>query len=89
LNSRLSFARIALSTTSVAVVYTVMIESGLNERPLGKLILATCFVTDLGTVIALGLLFAEIGFYFWLFAAVTAVVLFSPSADYEKILCPG
>ena len=69
-------AGIALSTTSVAVVYAVMIESGLNERPLGKLILAACFVTDLGTVIALGLLFAEIGFYFWLFAVVTLVVLF-------------
>jgi len=69
-------AGIALSTTSVAVVYAVMIESGLNERPLGKLILAACFVNDLGTVIALGLLFAEIGFYFWLFAIVTAAIIF-------------
>jgi Kef-type K+ transport system membrane component KefB len=67
---------IALSTTSVAVGYAVMIESGLNERPLGKLILSTYFVTDLGTVIAFGLLFAEMGFYFWLFAALTLVLLF-------------
>jgi Kef-type K+ transport system membrane component KefB len=50
-------AGIALSTTSVAVVYAVMIESGLNETELGKVILASCFVTDLGTVVALGLIF--------------------------------
>ena len=41
---------IALSTTSVAVVYAVMVETGLNRHDLGKLILAACFVTDLGTV---------------------------------------
>lgn len=50
---------IALSTTSVAVVYAVMVETGLNETDLGKLIVAACFVTDLGTVVALGLLFAS------------------------------
>jgi Kef-type K+ transport system membrane component KefB len=39
---------VALSTTSVAVVYAVMVETGLNKQDLGKLILAACFVTDLG-----------------------------------------
>ncbi len=39
-------AGIALSTTSVAVVYAVMVETGLNRTDIGKLILATCFVTD-------------------------------------------
>ena len=39
-------AGLALSTTSVAVVYAVMLESGLNEKPIGKLILAACFVTE-------------------------------------------
>lgn len=52
-------AGVALSTTSVAVVYAVMVETGLAEIQFGKLILAACFVTDLGTVLALGLLFAE------------------------------
>ena len=52
-------AGIALSTTSVAVVYAVMIERGYNATELGKLILAACFITDLGTVLALGLLFAD------------------------------
>ncbi len=51
-------AGIALSTTSVAVVYAVMVETGLNQTELGKLILAACFINDLGTVLALGLIFA-------------------------------
>ncbi|MBI3919235.1 MAG: cation:proton antiporter [Betaproteobacteria bacterium] len=51
-------AGVALSTTSVAVVYAVMLEFGLNKTDYGKTVLAACFVTDLGTVLALGLLFA-------------------------------
>src|SRR6266508_4849950 len=47
-------AGISLSTTSVAVVYAVMVETGLNKTELGKIILAACFITDLGTVLALG-----------------------------------
>jgi Kef-type K+ transport system membrane component KefB len=52
-------AGIALSTTSVAVVYAVLVENGLNTSELGKLILAACFVNDLGTVLALGGFFAN------------------------------
>ncbi len=51
-------AGVAMSTTSVAVVYAVMIEFGFNTTDYGKTVLAACFITDLGTVIALGLLFA-------------------------------
>ncbi len=68
-------AGIALSTTSVAVVYAVMIESGLAGTELGKLILAACFVTDLGTVLALGILFADLSPLLLVFGAVTALVL--------------
>jgi glutathione-regulated potassium-efflux system ancillary protein KefC len=49
---------VALSTTSVAVVYAVMLELGFNATEYGKAILAACFVNDLGTVIALGLIFS-------------------------------
>jgi glutathione-regulated potassium-efflux system ancillary protein KefC len=49
---------IALSTTSMAVVYAVMLETGFNKTEFGKGILGSCFINDLGTVIALGLLFA-------------------------------
>ena len=51
-------AGVALSTTSVAVVYSVMLELVLNRTDFGKGILAACFVNDLGTVIALGLIFS-------------------------------
>jgi Kef-type K+ transport system membrane component KefB len=68
-------AGVALSTTSVAVVYAVMVESGLNETSLGKIILAACFVTDLGTVLALGILFVHYNWYLLLFVLTMAVVL--------------
>src|SRR6202051_1431063 len=51
-------AGVAMSTTSVAVVYAVMLEFGFNVTDYGKTILAACFITDLGTVVALGLIFA-------------------------------
>ena len=66
---------VALSTTSVAVVYAVMVETGLNRQDLGKLILAACFVTDLGTVLALGGLFASYDWLLIVFIAVCAVTL--------------
>jgi Kef-type K+ transport system membrane component KefB len=66
---------IALSTTSVAVVYAVMVETGLNETDLGKAILAACFVTDLGTVLALGMLFSGFSAWMLLFVVATALVL--------------
>jgi len=68
-------AGLALSTTSVAVVYAVMIVSGLSREELGKLILAACFVTDLGTVVFLGLLFADLDPLLIAFGAVTALAL--------------
>jgi Kef-type K+ transport system membrane component KefB len=73
-------AGIALSTTSVAVVYAVMIEGGLGETPLGKTILAACFITDFGTVLALGTLFADFNWWLLIFVIVTAAMLwFMPS----------
>jgi Kef-type K+ transport system membrane component KefB len=67
---------IALSTTSVAVVYAVMVETGLNQQDIGKLILAACFVTDLGTVLALGGVFATYGWLLLVFVVVTAICLY-------------
>jgi Kef-type K+ transport system membrane component KefB len=68
-------AGIALSTTSVAVVYAVMLERGYNTTDLGKLILAACFITDLGTVLALGLIFARYDWWLLAFAFVMAATL--------------
>ncbi len=68
-------AGIALSTTSVAVVYAVMIETGFNRSELGKIILAACFINDLGTVLALGVVFSHYDLRLLVFGAVTAAVL--------------
>ena len=68
-------AGIALSTTSVAVVYAVMVETGYNRTELGKIILAACFINDIGTVLALGLVFANYNLYLVLFAVATIVVM--------------
>jgi Kef-type K+ transport system membrane component KefB len=66
---------VALSTTSVAVVYAVMLELGLNSTGFGKAVLAACFVNDLGTVIALGLIFAPFTSRTVIFAAALVVVM--------------
>ena len=67
---------VAMSTTSVAVVYAVMLEFGFNRTDYGKTVLAACFVTDLGTVLALGFIFAPFTFRTLIFA-VAAVVVFA------------
>ncbi len=67
-------AGVALSTTSVAVVYAVMLELGFNQTDFGKGILAACFVNDLGTVIALGLIFAPFTLRTLVFVVVSVVV---------------
>ena len=54
-------AGVALSTTSLAVVYAVLVETGLTNTELGKVIMAATFITDLGTALALTLLFIEPG----------------------------
>lgn len=66
---------VALSTTSVAVVYAVMLELGLNKTDFGKAILAACFITDLGTVVSLGLIFAPFSLRTIIFV-VSSIVVF-------------
>jgi len=67
-------AGVALSTTSVAVVYAVMLELGFNRTDFGKAILAACFVNDLGTVIALGLIFSPFTSRTVIFIVVSVIV---------------
>ncbi len=68
-------AGVALSCTSVAVVYAVMLETGLNKTEFGKGILASCFVTDLGTVLALSLIFSPFTYKTLIFAGVSVLAL--------------
>jgi Kef-type K+ transport system membrane component KefB len=67
-------AGVALSTTSVAVVYAVMLELGFNVTDFGKAVLAACFINDLGTVIALGLIFSPFTIKTLIFIVVSVVV---------------
>jgi Kef-type K+ transport system membrane component KefB len=50
---------IALSTTSLAVVYAVLVETGLNRTIIGKRLMSATFVTDFGTAAALTVLFLK------------------------------
>jgi Kef-type K+ transport system membrane component KefB len=68
-------AGIALSTTSMAVVYAVMLETGFNKTEFGKGILGACFVTDLGTVVALGLMFSPFSWKTVVFVVGSAAAL--------------
>jgi len=70
-------AGVALSTTSIAVVYAVMLEYGFNQTEFGKGVLGACFVNDLGTVLALGLLFSPFTHRTLVFVGVSALVLVS------------
>jgi Kef-type K+ transport system membrane component KefB len=66
----------ALSTTSLAVVYSVLIETGLSKTEIGKLIMASTFITDMGTALALSVLFAKPTFYTAVFIVVSIIVIF-------------
>lgn len=50
---------LALSTTSLAVVYAVLVETGLNRELVGKRLMSATFVTDIATVVGLSLLFLK------------------------------
>src|SRR6202050_1491906 len=69
-------AGIALSTTSVAVVYAVMLEFGLNRTEYGKIVLAACFVNDLATVLALGFKFSPFTVRTLAFAGTSTLAFF-------------
>lgn len=66
----------ALSTTSLAVVYVVLVQTGLSTTDLGKRIMAATFVTDILTAVALSVLFADVNTYTVLFAVASVIVLF-------------
>jgi Kef-type K+ transport system membrane component KefB len=65
----------ALSTTSLAVVYAVLVETGLNATSIGKLIMSACFVTDMGTAVALSAIFIRPNAWFPVFLVVSVGVI--------------
>jgi Kef-type K+ transport system membrane component KefB len=69
-------AGIALSTTSLAVVYAVLVETGLNRTVVGKRLMSATFVTDLGTAAALSILFIKPTLWIVPFVAVAVLLIF-------------
>lgn len=71
-------AALALSTTSLAVVYAVIVETGLSQTRYGKRLMAATFVEDASTAVFLTLLFLSFNWYtlFFALASVTALIFF-------------
>ena len=70
-------AGVALSTTSLAVVYAVLVETGLTHTTLGKIIMASTFVTDFGTALALAALFIRPTWWLVPFVGVSVLVVWT------------
>src|SRR6266540_1589435 len=68
-------AGVALSTTSLAVVYAVLVETGLTNTTTGKVIMAATFVTDFGTAAALSILFVQPTLWLLPFVGVSALLV--------------
>jgi Kef-type K+ transport system membrane component KefB len=68
---------LALSTTSLAVVYAVLVESGLNQSVIGKRIMSATFVTDILTVLGLSVLFIKPNLWILAFAGVSVAAIWS------------
>jgi len=66
----------ALSTTSLAVVYSVLVETGLSDTAIGKLLMASTFITDMGTALALSVLFVKPTLYTLIFISVSLNVIY-------------
>jgi len=65
----------ALSTTSLAVVYAVLVERGLTDTSIGKLLMSATFVTDLCTALALSGIFIKPNIWFPVFLIVSVVLV--------------
>ena len=68
-------AATALSETSLAVVYSVLVETGLVKKEIGKLIMAATFITNLATALALSILFIKPTLYTLVFIVVSVAVI--------------
>jgi Kef-type K+ transport system membrane component KefB len=65
----------ALSTTSLAVVYAVLVERGLTDVGIGKLLMSATFVTDLCTALALSAIFIKPNIWFPVFLIVSLALI--------------
>lgn len=75
----------ALSTTSLAVVYSVLVETGLSKTNIGKLLMASTFITDMATALALSILFVKPTRYTVIFIVVSIMVIFMATKFSHRI----
>ena len=68
-------AGIALSTTSLAVVYSVLVETGLSRTKIGKMIMSATFITDMGTALSLSIIFIKPTWYTALFYGISIIII--------------
>jgi Kef-type K+ transport system membrane component KefB len=78
-------AGLALSTTSLAVVYSVLVETGLNKEEIGKFLMAATFVTDMGTVLAMSIIFIKPTLYTLVFLVVSVLVVWLATKFSHKV----
>lgn len=65
----------ALSETAVAVIYSIMVETDLSWTKTGKLLMASTFITNMGTALALSVLFVKLTVYTLIFLIISVVVI--------------
>jgi Kef-type K+ transport system membrane component KefB len=65
----------ALSTTSLAVVYAVLVERDLVRTEVGKLLMSATFVTDICTALALSAIFIKPNAWFPVFLVVSLALI--------------
>ncbi|MFH0919595.1 MAG: cation:proton antiporter [Fibrobacterota bacterium] len=78
-------AGIALSTTSLAVVYSVLVETGLSKTEVGKLLMAATFVTDISVALAMSIIFIDASIYTLVFVIVSFLIIYVASRFSGKI----
>lgn len=76
----------ALSTTSLAVVYAVLVQTGLSSTELGKRIMAATFVTDILTALALSILFIDVNIYTIVFAVVSIIIFVAMPKIFPRLV---
>lgn len=66
----------ALSETSIAVVYSVLLETNLSKTMAGNMLMSSTFITNMGTAVMLSILFSKPTLYTAIFIAVSITVIF-------------
>ncbi len=69
-------AGITLSTTSLAVVYSVLVETGFSNTASGKFLMAATFITNIESALALSIVLLKPNFYTIVFVIISFIITF-------------